>query len=530
MTTVREVSYDVLRAFGATTIVGNPGSNELTFLDRMPEDFTFVLALQEGAVISIADGYAQASNTPVVVTLHAAAGLGTGMGALTNAYANGAPLIIIAGQQFRPMLTLEAMLTNREAVTLPKPLVKWSFEAPSAESVPAVLARAAACALTAPTGPVCVSIPLDDWRREADAATAAYSIGRRISGNPHAARTDLEELARRLQSARNPLLVLGPDVDKYGGWHAAITLAEKLSIEVFLGSGEYSRMPFPTGHPCFRGALGATVEQVRDQLRGYDFIAWIGGALLPYHGWDEGPYLAAGTDLIHLTADPDQAARAPLGLSIVGDPAAALADLVELVAVSTKPLPAPRSDEAAVAHGGRLTEQQVWDILAEVRPEGAQFVWDAPSTMGWWNRVPINEPSSYFAPGAGTVGFGLPAAIGVSLARPYRHTIALLGDGAINYTIAALWTAAQRELDCTFIVLRNGTYQVLEDYGAMLGAQLPDMKLRDLDFVSISRGYGVRADRVDNADALSKALRNAFAEPGPHLIEVSVMALSSGMF
>ncbi|UGT38828.1 thiamine pyrophosphate-dependent enzyme [Nocardia yamanashiensis] len=95
--TVREVAYDVLRSFGATTIVANPGSNELPFLDRLPADFQFALGLQEGSVISIADGYAQASGKPVVVSVHSAAGLATGMGALTNAYENGAPLIIIAG-------------------------------------------------------------------------------------------------------------------------------------------------------------------------------------------------------------------------------------------------------------------------------------------------------------------------------------------------------------------------------------------------------------------------------------------------
>lgn len=530
MTTVREAAYDVLRSFGATTIVANPGSNELPFLDRLPEDFEFVLALQEGSVISIADGYAQASGKPVVVSVHSAAGLATGMGALTNAYENGAPLIIIAGQQFRSLMTLEAIVTNRDATVLPRPLVKWSFEAPSAESVPDVLARAAACALTAPTGPVCISIPLDDWRREADTDTLGYAAARRISGHPEVPRADIEYLAQRLRKAKNPLLVLGPDVDKYGGWDAAIALAEKRALEVYLGSGEYSRMPFPTDHRCFRGALGATIAQVRDQLAPYDFVAWVGGALLPYHGWSAGPYLSRDTEVVLVTADPAQAARAPLGFAIVGNPAAALTALVESIPESNQSLPEPRPQEEAVARGGKLTEPQVWDILAEERPQHAQFVWDAPSMIGWWNRIPVNEPGSYFAPGAGTVGFGLPAAVGVSLARPDRHTIAILGDGASNYTIAGMWTAAQHHCDVTFIVLRNGTYQVLEDYATMLEAQLPDIKLRDIDFVSLAGGYGVAAEQVSDVDATVAALRKAFSEPGPHLIEVNVMAESSGMF
>ncbi|WP_405494579.1 benzoylformate decarboxylase [Nocardia sp. NBC_00511] len=530
MVTVREASYEVLRSFGATTVVANPGSNELPFLDRLPADFQFVLALQEGSVISIADGCAQASGKPVVVSVHSAAGLATGMGALTNAFENGAPLIIIAGQQFRSLMTLEAIVTNRDATMLPRPLVKWSFEAPSPESVPAVLARAAACALTAPTGPVCVSIPLDDWRRDADADISKFAVGRSISGNPQVPQVEIEHIAQRLESAKNPLLVLGPDVDKYGGWDAGIALAEKRSLEVFLGSGEYSRMPFPTDHRCFRGALGATIEQVRNQLEPYDFIAWVGGALLPYHGWDAGPYLLGDTELVHVTADPAQAARAPLGRSVVGDPAAALAALVAAVGPSNLPLPQPRPTPEPVARTGTLTEHQVWDVLAEALPSGAQFVWDAPSMIGWWNRVPITQPGSYFAPGAGTVGFGLPAAVGVSLARPDRHTIAILGDGASNYTIAGLWTAAQHHCDVTFFVLRNGTYQVLEDYATLLHAQLPDIKLRDIDFVALATGYGVAAERVSTAEATVAALGKAFAEPGPHLIECNVMAESSGMF
>ncbi|WP_040805479.1 benzoylformate decarboxylase [Nocardia concava] len=530
MSTVREAAYAVLRSFGATTVVANPGSNELPFLDRMPEDFRFILALQEGSVISIADGYAQASGKPVVVSVHSAAGLATGMGALTNAYDNGAPLIILAGQQFRALITEEAIVTNRDATVLPRPLVKWSFEAPSAQSVPAVLARAAACALTAPTGPVCVSIPLDDWRRESDSDTDGYAATRRISGNPQVPQADIDRVAQRLENAANPVLVLGPDVDKYGGWEAAVALAGKLRMEVYLGSGEYSRMPFPTDHRCFRGALGATVAQVRDQLAPYDVVAWIGGALLPYHGWSPGPYLSGDPEVIHITADPAQAARAPLGWSIVGDPAAALWQLAEAVATSARPMPAARPAPEPAPAGGHFTEHQLWDVLAETRPAGAQFVWDAPSMIGWWNRVPITEPRTYYAPGAATVGFGLPAAVGVSLARPAGPTVAILGDGASNYTIAGLWTAARHGCDVTFVILRNGTYQVLEDYAVMLDAQLPDITLQGIDFVSLATGYGVAAERVSTPDEAATALRRAFATPGPHLIEVNVSAQSSGMY
>ena len=135
MSSVHDATYEVLRAFGMTTIFGNPGSNELPFLDELPSDFRYVLALHEGAGLAMADGYAQATGRPVLVSLHAAAGVGQAMGCLVNSQVSGTPLVIMSGQQFRAMLTLEGQLTNRDAAQLPRPLVKWSFEAPTPASV-----------------------------------------------------------------------------------------------------------------------------------------------------------------------------------------------------------------------------------------------------------------------------------------------------------------------------------------------------------------------------------------------------------
>jgi benzoylformate decarboxylase len=167
-TTVHDATYEVLRSLGMTTIFGNPGSNELPFLDRLPSDFRYILALHEGAGLAIADGYSQATGRPVFVSLHAAAGLGMAMGSLVNAQVLGTPLVIMSGQQSRAMLTLEAQLTIRDAIVMPRPLVKWSFEAPDPASVPAVIARAAHIAMAAPSGPVFVSVPLDDWHPDAN--------------------------------------------------------------------------------------------------------------------------------------------------------------------------------------------------------------------------------------------------------------------------------------------------------------------------------------------------------------------------
>ena len=182
MSTVREATYELFRAHGMTTMFGNPGSTELPMLREFPDDFRYVLGLQEAVVVGMADGYAQASGRPALVNLHTAPGVANAMGAIFNAQANHSPLVVTAGQQVRAAMTMQANLTNRDAAAMPHPLVKWSYEVPRAADVPAALGRAAHAASLAPKGPVFVSIPMDDWDAEVDDGAVAQAIKRRVSG------------------------------------------------------------------------------------------------------------------------------------------------------------------------------------------------------------------------------------------------------------------------------------------------------------------------------------------------------------
>src|SRR6516165_3884956 len=168
MTTVREATFEVLRTNGMRTVFGNPGSTELPMLKDFPEDFSYVLGLQELVVVGMADGFAQASGRATHVNLNTAPGVGNAVGGISNARANKAPLLITAGQQVRAQITMEANLTNPDAVVGPQPYVKWAFEPPRAEDVPQAIARAIHHASLPPSGPAFVSIPMDDWDAEAD--------------------------------------------------------------------------------------------------------------------------------------------------------------------------------------------------------------------------------------------------------------------------------------------------------------------------------------------------------------------------
>ena len=148
-------------------------------------------------MVGMADGFAQASGRTTVVNLHTAPGVGNAMGAIFNAQANHSPLLITAGQQARAQITLQANLTNRDATRMPHPLVKWSYEPPRAEDVPLALAHGAHLAGLAPRGPVFVSLPMDDWEAELDAADARHATTRKVTGRAVADPAAVAALAAR---------------------------------------------------------------------------------------------------------------------------------------------------------------------------------------------------------------------------------------------------------------------------------------------------------------------------------------------
>src|SRR5215207_4381995 len=197
--TVRSVTYDLLRALGMTTIFGNPGSTEEPFLTGFPSDFQYILGLHEAVVVSMADGFAQATDNAAFINLHTASGVGNGMGALFTAWHNRTPLVMTAGQQTRQMLALEPWLVNREATELPRPYVKWSHEPARSEDVPAAIERAYHIAMAPPRGPVFVSIPMDDWDVPADPRPP-----RRVDSQSRPNDEAIARAAAALASATNP--------------------------------------------------------------------------------------------------------------------------------------------------------------------------------------------------------------------------------------------------------------------------------------------------------------------------------------
>ena len=424
------------------------------------------------------------------------------------------------------MIGVEAMLANVDAAQLPKPLVKWSHEPASAQDVPRTLSQAIHMASLAPRGPVYVSIPYDDWACEAPAGVEHLARRQVLSaGMPSAAQ--IHQLGERLSSARNPVLVLGPDVDGSRSNDLAVQLAEKLRMPAWVAPSA-SRCPFPTRHPCFRGVLPAAIAGISRSLAEHDLILVVGAPVFRYHQFAPGDYLPAGTGLVHITCDPSEAARAPMGDALVADIAQTLEALVGAVRLSARPMPEALPRPATIVEaGGLLRPETVFDLIDELAPKDAIYVKESTSTVSaFWQRVEMREPGSYFFPAAGGLGFGLPAAVGVQLATPERRVVGIIGDGSANYGITALWTAAQYGIPVVFIILKNGTYGALRWFADVLGvSDAPGLDVPGLDFCAIGRGYGVHSVQANTATDFAAAFSEALAGQRPVLIEVATLTI-----
>jgi benzoylformate decarboxylase len=515
---VRQAVFDLLRQLGITKIFGNPGSTELPMLKDFPDDFQYVLGLQECCVIGMADGYAQATRNAAFINLHSAAGVGHGLGNLFTAYRNRTPLVVTAGQQARSLLPFEPFLYAQQATEFPRPYVKWAVEPARAQDVPAAIARAYIVAMTPPCGPTFVSIPVDDWEEECEKFTVR-TVSKSVRGDPML----LGQVGAALDGAKRPAFVVGGGVARDGAWDEVIRLAERhhaLVYETPLGG----RASFPQDHPLFAGFLVAARQSIVSALTGHDVIVALGAPLFTYHVEGHGPHLPAGAELFQLTDEPDVASWLPVGTSVITSLKPGLADLLARPAPSARPAPAGRSARPVLASDGPLTDRLVMQALDRVRPAKSVIVEEAPSSRpAMQDYLPIIRPDGFYTCASGGLGHGLPAAVGVAMARPDERVIAVIGDGSSMYAIQGLWTAGAMGLPMTFVIIKNGRYEALIKFGRFFGLQsLVGAHFPQIDFCSIATGMGLDALRVEHAADLEATLRQAVNATRPTLVEVTV--------
>lgn len=551
-----EAFLEVLAGAGVRHIFGNPGTTELPLNDALAGDdrFRYILGLQEIPVVAMADGFAMATRGPAVVNVHVSCGLGNAMGMLYNAFIEGTPLLVTAGQQDRRLRLAEPVIEG-DLVSVARPWTKWAYEVQRVEDVAQATRRALQTALTPPTGPVFLSLPVDLQSQPLRGHDLDIAPPYRPDRRVRPPLEPLERAAALLRDALNPAILAGSRVAESGGVVALVRLAERLGAPVFAESqSSHGRLPMPPVHPLYRGILPLWSPEIHEALRGHDVILAVGLNVLRLyiHREPEDP-LPRDAKVIHLDSNPGEIAKNyPVEVGLPGDPASGLAELDSLIECG-------RTDPARALAGSRLrrwTERRAaetetlrgeiagesatrpmtpltfMNALAGVLPPDAAVVEEAPTShRNVFERLGLlRDPYGFFAHRGWALGWGMGCALGVKLAWPDRPVLALVGDGAAGYGIQALWSAAHHCIPVTFVVAANAQYKILKVCGDVMGLprlsdpKCPGLDLTDppVDFVGLARAFGVEAERVGEPDELAERVRASFASGRPHLFEVPI--------
>ena len=539
---------EILRAAGVGYLFGNPGTTELPFLDAHDgSGLTYVVALQEATAAAAADGYAQASGRLGVVNLHVAPGLANALSIVHNASRAKTPLLVTAGQQDTRLL-LDAPILAGDMVKMTDGLTKWSYELRNAAEAPSALRRAIHLALSPPTGPVFLSLPMDLMSEPCDDTGAAPGpVAARPAPEPEA----IARAAALFAAAKAPVIVAGDGVARAGAQAELVALAETIGAAVH-GEPIHRRLSFPGDHPLWRGGLYPTATAVAKALERFDTVLIAGANVFTWLFHAPGSPFGANQRVVQIDDDPREISRSyPVTLGIVAAVRAALSDLHEAVAKRqddsaraaarerTATLARARDEHArrvaatadAAASRVPIAPEYLMRTLATLLPPDALIVDESASSLAHVLRhLPFGAGSDFFGSKTGTLGWAMGAALGVQLAHPRRKVVATIGDGSVMYAPQALWTAAHRNLPVTYVVANNASYAILKSGMLTFGLPaakrgvFPGMDLVDpeIDYLALARSMGVLAVRVDKPGGLRDVLARALAHEGPALVDVLI--------
>ncbi|TMT86511.1 thiamine pyrophosphate-binding protein [Haloterrigena sp. H1] len=552
-----ELIADALESYGIDYVFGNPGTTELPIMEAIGKsDLEYRLGLHEDIAVGMAGGYAQRrryhahhddSITPVgVANLHITPGLAHGLGNLYAAKIAGAPLVVTAGNHSTDFRHEEPILSGRLA-DMARQFCKWSDEVRDVAALPTMLRRAFRVAMTPPTGPVFLALPLDVTMAETDAEPERLGpIPNAGGGDP----AQLEYAADLLVEADEPVLVVGDGVARSGAdaVAAAVDLAEATGARVH-GEILSSEADFPTDHEQWVSYL-PTSEELATMLLDTDTICFVGVSTNTTLTRHDEALVDADTTCIHVSDDAWQVGKnQPADAAVVGDPGLVLEDLTERVQgrlsedVVAERLEAvaeaPDLVEAKLGDYGegngddpRASKAQLVDAMERVAGDAAIVDEGVTSKFVMLNRWDL-EPEQYISNKGGGLGYGLPAAVGAAVAEAQRDgprdVVGFIGDGSYQYYPHSIYSAARYDLDLTVVISDNRNYRILKDNTlGLMGGTEDDYDFVGMDFepgvdlVKNAESHGARAEQIETPDGIEGALEDALARDGPDVLDVLV--------
>ena len=501
---------------GVDVVFGNPGTSEMHFvatLDAVPE-MRGVLALFEGVATGAADGYARLRESPAAVLLHLGPGLGNGLANLHNARRSRAPVVAIVGDHATYHKQYDAPLES-DIDTVARNVSTWIRRSMRPEDAGRDAAAAVAAAFGPPGQVATLILPADvSW---SEGGSVAAPAPRRPREAVSAAM--LDTVATVLRSGERTAFLLGGSALTARAIGAASRISQATGAEV-LGETFPARIERGAGVPVIQ-RLAYLAEMAAGQLDGLRHLILVDTkAPVSFFAYPGKPsdLVPEGCDVIVLAGGGDDAAAAleALATELGAHP----------IAVSDHPTPDRPS--------GELGAESIARAIGALLPEGA-IVSDEANTSGTFlPTFTAGAPRhDWLTLTGGSIGQGLPVAVGAAIACPDRPVLALEADGSALYTLQSLWTMAREQLDVTTVIFSNRRYAILRMELARVGAtasgqralEMLDISPPDIDFVALAKGLGVPATRPERAEAFVADLDRAFSEPGPHLIEAVIPSL-----
>ena len=549
MMTGKKALIDLLRHEGIKYIFGIPGATEVLFMDALEKapDIRYILGLHEVVCAGMAEGYARASGKVGFLNLHTGPGVAAALPMLYNAQLGGVPMVVTSGQNHTRLLQYDPHLSG-DIVGMGKIYTKWSTEIVHAEDIPTTLQRAFKMAMQPPTGPVLVSIPQNVLEQHFD---FQYKPNTVVYPRLRPDKAALGLAQKILQEAKKPFILVESGVDRSDALDEVVRFAELTGSRVY--QNWMSDVNFPVSHPQYLGDLDPTSPQAKGIFEEMDVLIGIGCSLFAQGFFNPEPTLPSNVRIIQIDENPWEIGKnVPVDCGIQGDIKVVLAELNESIENGMSPMErreAKGRAEEIAQEKSKLEHQlsiqigkerdsapiSISRLMTEIRDAmspGTVIVDECWSSSGMLRQVlNLTKPKTFFrSRKGGSIGWGLPGALGVNLGLPDKLVVSVSGDGGAAWSIQSLWTAARYRIPVTFVITNNATYRqvklvrkiVLGDYP--LNEKHEGMELDDpvLNFSMMARSMGVKGETVKDPGDLGRALKAAFDSGEPRLVEVFV--------
>ena len=547
--TGKQALLEMLKAEGVEFIFGNPGTSEGPIIDMLGDypELRYILTLQESVAVGMGESYARATGRASFVSLHVDSGLANGLALMLDAYNTGTPMVVTSAN-YDIRKTTEGLTDLAE---LARPVTKWSVQLTHPDQIPGAIRRAFNEANSHPKGPVYVGFTTNALEGSADMNIVPSQL---MFDEPRPNLQGIKAAADLLIKADRSIMMVGDRVSDDGAMNKAIELAELLGLPVYGSRG--AEVAFPTNHPQFLGNLSLRIEDQRSILERADLVLAIGmDAFEELFYWGD-VILSSETKLIHIDPVSGKVGKSePTDVGIVAHCGLAIEELINQLTpmltpesrqaianrvslISNESSESKRSFERAVEDKWDqkpITPARMMFELSNALPDNSIVVDDSLS-----NRAMFRHYFQAFERGdirgvrGQSIGGGIGATMGTQCATPDRPVFGVIGDGSAMMTIQGLWTAANDDIPCVFVICNNGMYRILRTnfniyQKDVLGLSetsgenlLYSEFATPFDMAAIANSMGVHGERIIDPSEIKPAVDRAVASGKPALLDIII--------